>query len=70
MKQSGAYRRQNDGVVIGSNLGKNKTSEDAVADYVEGVKNFAPFSDYLVINVSRSETRPIFTHTRSNFTLK
>ena len=70
MKQSGAYRRQNDGVVIGSNLGKNKTSEDAVADYVEGVKKFAPFSDYLVINVSRSETRPIFTHTRSNFTLK
>ena len=40
-------------VVIGINLGKNKTSEDAVGDYVEGVKQLGPFADYLVINVSR-----------------
>ena len=40
-------------VVIGINLGKNKTSEDAVNDYVEGVKQLGPFADYLVINVSR-----------------
>ena len=40
-------------VVIGINLGKNKTSEDAINDYVEGVKQLGPFADYLVINVSR-----------------
>ena len=40
-------------VVIGINLGKNKTSEDAVNDYIEGVKQLGPFADYLVINVSR-----------------
>jgi len=40
-------------VVIGVNLGKNKTSEDATADYVAGVKKFAALADYLVVNVSR-----------------
>ena len=40
-------------VILGINLGKNKTSEDAVGDYVQGVKALGPFADYLVINVSR-----------------
>ena len=40
-------------VIVGINLGKNKTSEDAVGDYVQGVKVLGPFADYLVINVSR-----------------
>ena len=39
--------------VLGVNLGKNKTSEDAAGDYVKGVKSLGPFADYLVINVSR-----------------
>ena len=39
--------------ILGINLGKNKTSEDAVADYVQGVKELGPLADYLVINVSR-----------------
>ena len=39
--------------ILGINLGKNKTSEDAVGDYVQGVKVLGPFADYLVINVSR-----------------
>lgn len=38
------------------NLGKNKSSEDAVKDYVEGLKVFAPVADYLVINVSSPNT--------------
>ena len=42
--------------VLGINLGKNKTSEDAVGDYVEGVKKFGPIADYLVINVSSPNT--------------
>ena len=39
--------------VTHSNLGKNKTSQDPVEDYVQGVKVLGPFADYLVINVSR-----------------
>lgn len=39
--------------VLGINLGKNKTSQDAVADYTAGVYKFGPIADYLVINISR-----------------
>ncbi len=42
--------------IVGANLGKNKTQEDAVADYVAGTKTFAPISDYLVVNVSSPNT--------------
>ncbi|CRL07555.1 CLUMA_CG020520, isoform A [Clunio marinus] len=42
--------------VIGVNLGKNKSSEDAVKDYVDGVKLFGPVADYLVVNVSSPNT--------------
>lgn len=38
------------------NLGKNKSSEDAVKDYVDGLKLFAPVADYLVINISSPNT--------------
>lgn len=38
------------------NLGKNKSSKDAVDDYVRGVKMFADVADYLVINVSSPNT--------------
>ena len=37
-------------------MGKNKSSEDPVKDYVEGIKLFAPVADYLVINVSSPNT--------------
>ncbi len=42
--------------IVGANLGKNKTQEDAVADYVAGTRMFAPLSDYLVVNVSSPNT--------------
>ncbi|KAG5666363.1 hypothetical protein PVAND_014394 [Polypedilum vanderplanki] len=42
--------------VLGVNLGKNKMSEDAVNDYLEGLKLFSPVADYLVINVSSPNT--------------
>ncbi|XP_064641582.1 dihydroorotate dehydrogenase (quinone), mitochondrial-like isoform X1 [Lineus longissimus] len=42
--------------VMGVNLGKNKTSPDAVEDYVEGVRKFGELADYLVINVSSPNT--------------
>lgn len=47
--------RRFDGV-IGVNLGKNKSSDNAVNDYVEGLKLFAPVADYLVINISSPNT--------------
>ncbi|MBC8338187.1 MAG: quinone-dependent dihydroorotate dehydrogenase [Rhodospirillales bacterium] len=41
---------------VGVNLGKNKTSEDAAADYAAGVRAFAGVADYLVVNVSSPNT--------------
>ena len=40
-------------IVLGVNLGKNKTAVDPVADYVDGVKMFGHIADYLVVNISR-----------------
>ncbi|CAL5228342.1 g11453 [Coccomyxa viridis] len=42
--------------LVGVNLGKNKTSEDAAADYSLGVSKLGPYADYLVINVSSPNT--------------
>ncbi len=42
--------------IVGANLGKNKDTEDAAADYEIGVARLAPVSDYLVINVSSPNT--------------
>lgn len=35
--------------ILGVNLGKNKTSEDASADYVQGVHTLSQYADYLVV---------------------
>ena len=48
-------RRRGAGIV-GANIGKNKESENAEADYIVGAKKHAPLSDYLVINVSSPNT--------------
>lgn len=42
--------------ILGVNLGKNKTSEDASSDYVQGVHTLSQYADYLVINVSSPNT--------------
>ncbi len=42
--------------MVGANLGKNKDTEDAAADYVLGVEKLGPPADYLVINVSSPNT--------------
>ena len=43
---------------LGLNLGRNKSTpnEQAVFDYLELLQNFAPFADYLAINVSSPNT--------------
>ena len=42
--------------LVGVNLGKNKASEDAAADYCVGVRQLGSFADYLVINISSPNT--------------
>ena len=41
---------------IGINVGANKDSTDRIADYVSGIATFAPFADYLTVNVSSPNT--------------
>ena len=42
--------------IVGVNLGKNKETADAAADYELGVAHLGPLADYLVINVSSPNT--------------
>lgn len=42
--------------VLGVNLGKNKTSPDAIGDYTKGIESLGTFADYLVVNVSSPNT--------------
>jgi dihydroorotate dehydrogenase len=42
--------------IVGVNLGKNKTTEDAAADYEKGILLLAPMADYVVINISSPNT--------------
>ncbi|XP_068173168.1 dihydroorotate dehydrogenase (quinone), mitochondrial isoform X2 [Antennarius striatus] len=44
------------GLPLGINLGKNKLSQDAGADYLEGVRALGSLADYLVVNVSSPNT--------------
>jgi dihydroorotate dehydrogenase len=42
--------------IVGANVGKNKETEDAAADYAIGIRATAPHADYLVVNVSSPNT--------------
>jgi len=42
--------------IVGANLGKNRDSTDAAADYSAGAAALTPLADYLVINVSSPNT--------------
>ena len=44
------------GGIVGINIGRNRDSTDALADYVEGVTRGAAVADYLVVNVSSPNT--------------
>jgi dihydroorotate dehydrogenase len=46
------------GLVLGVNIGKNKDTplEDAAKDYLRLLRIFAPFADYLTINISSPNT--------------
>src|SRR4029077_8166817 len=42
--------------IVGVNLGKNRDTTDAVADYLDGVRRVGRLADYFVINVSSPNT--------------
>ncbi|HEY3910145.1 MAG TPA: quinone-dependent dihydroorotate dehydrogenase [Stellaceae bacterium] len=48
--------RRNRAGIVGANLGKNRDSADAVADYAEGIRRMAGLADYLVVNISSPNT--------------
>ncbi|MCK4938949.1 MAG: quinone-dependent dihydroorotate dehydrogenase, partial [Rhodospirillaceae bacterium] len=48
--------RTSGGGIVGVNLGKNKDSSDAAADYETGATVFSPLADFLVINISSPNT--------------
>jgi dihydroorotate dehydrogenase len=48
-------RRRRTGI-IGVNLGKNRDSDDAAADYAAGIRRMAALADYLVVNISSPNT--------------
>lgn len=51
LRNSNAFRG-----IVGVNLGKNKSSEDAAKDYIDGIKKFSDVADYFVINISSPNT--------------
>lgn len=42
--------------ILGANLGKNRDTQLARMDYIEGIRRMAPLADYLVINISSPNT--------------
>ena len=42
--------------IVGANVGKNRDSKDAAADYVAGVEAVAGLADYIVVNLSSPNT--------------
>jgi len=42
--------------VVGVNVGANKDSPDRIADYLTGIRTFAPVADYLTVNISSPNT--------------
>lgn len=54
-----AYHQASQGVsrgIVGINIGKNKETADAAVDYVLGVRTFAPYADYMTVNISSPNT--------------
>lgn len=46
----------NNKVIIGANIGKNKTTKDAVEDYIKCFEKVYALSDYITVNISSPNT--------------
>lgn len=57
-KRNTKFSKRKSDVILGINLGRNKSTpnEEAVQDYLELLQNFAPYADYLAINISSPNT--------------
>jgi dihydroorotate dehydrogenase len=42
--------------LVGVNIGKNKSTENATQDYVENIRRLGKYADYLVLNISSPNT--------------
>lgn len=42
--------------IVGVNIGANKDTEDKAADYVAGIRTFAPVASYFTVNISSPNT--------------
>jgi dihydroorotate dehydrogenase len=42
--------------IVGANVGKNKNTEKAEADYIAGIERVCAFCDYIVVNISSPNT--------------
>jgi dihydroorotate dehydrogenase len=42
--------------VVGANVGANKDASDRIADYLAGIRAFAPLADYITVNISSPNT--------------
>lgn len=42
--------------IVGVNVGANKDAADRIADYLTGIRTFAPVADYLTVNISSPNT--------------
>ncbi len=42
--------------IVGVNVGANKDATDRIADYLAGIRRFAPVADYLTVNISSPNT--------------
>jgi dihydroorotate dehydrogenase len=51
-----AWRAAGGRGIVGANVGKNRDTEDAAADYVAGIEAVGGLADYLVCNVSSPNT--------------
>lgn len=51
-----AYRSSGGRAIVGVNIGKNKDSEDALADYTQLAARAAGLADYVTINISSPNT--------------
>jgi dihydroorotate dehydrogenase len=49
-------RRRGAAGIVGANVGKNRDTRDAAADYVAGIEAVTGLADYLVINISSPNT--------------
>lgn len=50
-------QRKNAGGILGINIGKNKTSTDAITDYITGLQTVYPYADYITVNISSPNTQ-------------